>query len=87
MSMSNALRVLAAIVTLVVVSGCAAAYHSYPGGCTAYDYCPEPPLPYTAYRKCHCPTPIAAELLREGVAAAHHADEALQSETGLLHQN
>ena len=56
----NALRRICCLLgamTLVVASGCAAAYHDYPDGCVAYDYCPLPPLPYATYQA--CPTPVA----------------------------
>jgi hypothetical protein len=52
---------------LVSLSGCAAAYHDYPGCCIPYLYCPPPPLPYVAYEGCHCPTPGASlYFLRHG---------------------
>jgi len=50
--------VLVAAALLTACCGCAAAYRCYPCGCVPYQYCPDPPLPYTAYSACHCPTPI-----------------------------
>lgn len=56
MSIQKLYRVLLGV--SVLLGGCAHAYHEYPCGCIPYDYCPEPPLPYTAYGE--CPTPIAS---------------------------
>ena len=48
---------LLGIALIVSLSGCAVAYHDYPGCCIPYLYCPPPPLPYVLYEGCHCPTP------------------------------
>ena len=49
------------IVVIAALSGCASAYHAFPDLCVPYAYCPQPPLPYTTYSHCGCPTPIAAQ--------------------------
>ena len=65
--MTGRLRALAAIVAVGLgLSGCAPAYHDYPGGCVRYGYDPLPPMPYASY--CGCPTPVAAEFQATGVA-------------------
>jgi hypothetical protein len=46
--------------TILGVSGCAGAYRAYESSCVPYDYCADPPLPYTTYSGCHCPMPIEA---------------------------
>lgn len=62
MALKSGLWLFGAVVLLAMCWGCAGAYHSYPSGCCIpYGYCPEPPLPYTTYEPCHCPTPIASE--------------------------
>ena len=62
---------LLGVALMVSLSGCAAAYHDYPDCCIPYLYCPPPPLPYTAYEGCHCPTPGASQhFQQEGDADA-----------------
>lgn len=46
------------LLVMTLLSGCAHAYHESPCGCVSYDYCPDPPLPYTSYSG--CPTPVAS---------------------------
>ena len=45
-------------VSLLIASGCAPAYNCYECGCTPYEYCRRPALPYATYESC-CQTPIA----------------------------
>ena len=45
-------------VGMLITSGCASAYHCYECGCTPYEYCRRPALPYTTYESC-CQTPTA----------------------------
>lgn len=54
---------------LIAVCGCAPAYHAYPGLCIPYTYCPQPPLPYATYPKCHCPTPVTSRYLESNVGS------------------
>lgn len=62
MNMQRAIWLGIALVAMAMCFGCARAYHSYPPcSCVPYSYCPQPPLPYTTYESCHCPTPIAAK--------------------------
>ena len=56
------LGIVLGIVLAIGLSGCAPAYHAYSGACTAYGYCPEPPLPYATYDNCHCRAPVAGEI-------------------------
>ena len=51
---------LLGVALVISLSGCAAAYHDYPGCCIPYLYCPPSPLPHVAYEGCHCPTPSAS---------------------------
>jgi hypothetical protein len=61
------------IVLAAALSGCAAGYRAYQGPCIPYAYCPPPPLPYTLYTPCGCPTPIAARYGQRLVPAAKKA--------------
>jgi hypothetical protein len=44
----------AGVMLLPLALGCASAYHSYQTCEVNCRYCPEPPLPYTAYPGCVC---------------------------------
>ena len=46
---------------IVVLPGCATAYHDYSDCCIPYLYCPPRPLPHVPYDGCHCPTPAASQ--------------------------
>lgn len=63
MSTKQSLWSWLAAALLLAASGCAAAYHAYPCGCVPYGYCPDPPLPYTAY--CGCATHGTCSFARE----------------------
>ena len=45
-------------VSLLIAGGCAPAYNCYECGCTPYEYCRRPALPYVTYESC-CETPVA----------------------------
>lgn len=45
---------------LVLVSGCAPAYHRYAEGCVECRYCPPSPLPYSHYHVCDCRVHLAS---------------------------
>jgi len=47
---------------LLIAVGCAPAYHCYEYGCTPYDYCKRPPLPFVS-NDSYCPTPAAGSYL------------------------
>jgi len=51
---------LLALPLLAALGGCAPAYWAWQPGCPTYEYCMPPPLPFTNYGDCHCPTPIAS---------------------------
>lgn len=71
---------LLGVALLASLSGCATAYHDYPGCCIPYRYCPCPPLPYITYEGCHCPTPGAS------MCCQHHpnsSDDAVESDSSL----
>jgi hypothetical protein len=55
-------------VALLGLSGCAGAYHAYPGCAVPYAYRPPPPPPYVNYRG--CPTPVAARFAAGELAPA-----------------
>ena len=68
---------------LVIASGCAPAYNCYECGCTRYEYCRQPALPYTAYHSC-CPTPIAGSFSGRNVHiidASRFTAESLETPT------
>ena len=47
--------VVSAIAAIVLISGCAPAYHAYPNGCVTYGYRTAAPPPFTFYRGCATP--------------------------------
>jgi hypothetical protein len=55
-------------VALLGLSGCAGAYHAYPGCAVPYGYRPPPPPPYVNYRG--CPTPVAVRFAAGELAAS-----------------
>ncbi|MCA9145933.1 MAG: hypothetical protein H6822_24220 [Planctomycetaceae bacterium] len=59
---TNALRWLA-LLALVLIAGCATAYHSYSGCYVDCRYCAPPPLPYIHYEGCVCHSCAASQYL------------------------
>ena len=81
----SAMWKLLGIALIVSLSGCAAAYHDYPGCCIPYVYCPPPPLPYAAYEGCHCPTPgVSLYLQQHGTPTTAIPDSDVPIETPTL---
>ncbi len=54
--MNHAVRLLL-LAWLLVVGGCAEAYHHYACGCVPYGYCAPAPLAHTQYSDPVCRTP------------------------------
>ena len=54
--MPTLIRLLAscAIAAVITQTGCAPAYHSYPGCHVECRYCPPPPIPHVHYPGCVC---------------------------------
>ena len=52
-----------ALVAIVLIGGCAPAYHSYSGCYVDCKYCAPPPLPYTHYEGCVCHSCAASKYL------------------------
>ena len=62
-------------VGLLITAGCAPAYHCYECGCTPYQYCRRPALPYATYESC-CQTPIARSYSWQPQPGAQDVDDA-----------
>ena len=61
----------AALVLLLIIAGCAPAYHAYRRGCVPYGYAAPPPLPYQTYHG--CPTPVATKFQQTQSSAEDEA--------------
>lgn len=61
---------------LVLVMGCAPAYHSYSSGCVNCKYCAPPPLPYAPYEGCVCHSCAASKYLTNQLPAVQQESDA-----------
>lgn len=70
-----------AVVAIVVLAGCAPAYHCYDDCCVPCQYCPPAPLPYTGYCDCQCHSKAAQPYLASSTEALVNPASTLQHQT------